>query len=705
MDPYRVRFTFFWYNDEEIFHDTQEDIDRKIKAVADQGITHIITFSCTHFRWSFEPWWDKIHECLAKIVKAGHKYGLKVIEHHSSELAHYPYNEEYLTFMKRCLQGRHSSIDSWPGIVELALKEDGPALRWTQKSHVTGKPNITNYCATNKCYNNPDYVKAYLSYLEKVYATGVDGIMTDDVQYFCHCQCEHCRRLFQEKTSFRLPEAGTGEWDEWFGNMSDPSFLAWLAFRFQSTQSFHEKVAAHYESLGLKLLRPNYLSFGITHDWTAYSLEKIPRLDWYFQECARANSVRYSLPKVLSEQAQRAMVARKRKIPHGILFYAYDEDELVYTWGAAMLAGAFYINTPEGSRTPVDETKIRRFEERFGDILFHGEPMGCVGFLDSPENRFFAPCYNMSRMEFFLQSCIFWNIPCKMVSSLEPESWENCSVISVNEVHCLGDGEIEALKAFAARGKFLILSGPTGIQKADHSPRSREEREKIWGFSSDLAEGEKLKIIPYGKGKIALLALDYGYPGSREELEKMFGDPMRYKYGEHPDVDSKHIHGIHPPWQRDVNVRKESPVKELYLGFLEKKEEILALFRALFAGKEPFAAQLPEGVLAAPFITENEKGFSIRLLNMKGAMIPPGNGNTISRADPIPWEKWDGGDGTFVFRLSGEKKGKEYEAVFHTLDGSIVLPDPKKEGEKLFLTLPAGLLRDFGLIVLTPKAG
>lgn len=705
MDPYKVRFTFFWYNDEEIFHDTQEDIDRKVKAVADQGITHIITFSCTHFRWSFEPWWDKIHECLAKIVKAGHKYGLKVIEHHSSELAHYPYNEKYLTYMKNCLRGRHSSIDSWPGIVELALKEDGPALRWTQISHLTGKPNISNYCATNRCYNNPDYVKAYLSYLEKVYATGVDGIMTDDVQYFCHCQCEHCRRLFQENTSFTLPEAGTEDWEKWFGNMSDPSFLAWLKFRFDSTLNFHKKVAKHYEDLGLELLRPNYLSFGLTHDWTAFSLEKVPRLDWFFQECATACLVRYSLPKVLSEQSHRAMIAEKRKIPHGILFYAYNEDELLYTWGIAMLAGAFYINTPEGGR-PVDENLIRSFEKRFGDTLFHGEKVGGVGFVDSPANRFFAPCYNMNRMEFFLQSCIFWNIPCRMVSILEPESWKNCSILSVNEVHCLRDEEIEELKAFAAGGKSLILSGPTGVQKGDHSPRSREELEKLWGFSLDMKEGERMKIIPHGKGKIALLALDYGYPGSPEEVEEMFGDPLRYGYGQQAGRCLKHLPFIvSPVSRRSGDIRTESPVKELYMGFLEKKEEVLTLFRELFAGEENFVAQLPEGILASAFIQEKGEGFSIRLLNIKGAMIPPGNGESISRFDPIPWEKWEEGEGTFLFRLSGEMAEKEYDAFFHTLTEPAVSLPVKKDGEKLLLTLSAGMLRDFALIVVSPKKG
>jgi len=62
------RFGWFWYNDQEIFLDTQSDIDAKMKAMYEQGITHVITFSCTHFRWSFKPWWGKINECLKKFA-------------------------------------------------------------------------------------------------------------------------------------------------------------------------------------------------------------------------------------------------------------------------------------------------------------------------------------------------------------------------------------------------------------------------------------------------------------------------------------------------------------------------------------------------------------------------------------------------------------------------------------------------------------
>ena len=74
-DLSNARFGFFWYNDEEIFNDSDDDLDRKAKAFADAGINIVITFSCTHFRWSFTRYWPILTEILHRIVKACHRYG------------------------------------------------------------------------------------------------------------------------------------------------------------------------------------------------------------------------------------------------------------------------------------------------------------------------------------------------------------------------------------------------------------------------------------------------------------------------------------------------------------------------------------------------------------------------------------------------------------------------------------------------------
>ena len=72
------------------------------------------------------PYWDKINKCLENIVKACHKYGIKVVEHHSCHLTFDPLDSQDWYYMERVLNKRHSSIDSWEGLRDyLIVVKDG----------------------------------------------------------------------------------------------------------------------------------------------------------------------------------------------------------------------------------------------------------------------------------------------------------------------------------------------------------------------------------------------------------------------------------------------------------------------------------------------------------------------------------------------------------------------------------------------------
>ena len=60
LRPWEQAIAYFWYNDDEIFHFSQEDFDRRAKDFADRGVTLVETFSFTHFRLGFYPYWDVI---------------------------------------------------------------------------------------------------------------------------------------------------------------------------------------------------------------------------------------------------------------------------------------------------------------------------------------------------------------------------------------------------------------------------------------------------------------------------------------------------------------------------------------------------------------------------------------------------------------------------------------------------------------------
>ena len=84
-----ARFTWFWLNDFELFHQAYDLTDKRVEEAYRQGFTHLIIFG-NHSRWNFRPWWNVINDGLAAIVRSAHKRGMKVIDHHSSCLVWHP---------------------------------------------------------------------------------------------------------------------------------------------------------------------------------------------------------------------------------------------------------------------------------------------------------------------------------------------------------------------------------------------------------------------------------------------------------------------------------------------------------------------------------------------------------------------------------------------------------------------------------------
>ncbi len=78
-------FAWYHFNYTEIFDYTEADFENDAKTFADRGVTTIITFGA-HFTYTYEPFWEDLFACIAKIVRAFHKYGIKVVEHRSYAL-------------------------------------------------------------------------------------------------------------------------------------------------------------------------------------------------------------------------------------------------------------------------------------------------------------------------------------------------------------------------------------------------------------------------------------------------------------------------------------------------------------------------------------------------------------------------------------------------------------------------------------------
>ena len=657
----RDRFGWFWYNDEEIFRDSEEDIFRKMKVMHDQGITHVITFSCTHFRISFEPWWDKIDACLRKVVKAAHSLGIKVIEHHSSHLMYYPSTPALIERLTRDAKIRRQSLENYPGLVEYLLNCSEEEQSYWQINGATGEP-VTPYAAHGHCFNNDAYVEKYLKYLETVYATGVDGIMTDDVQYYGlgqACACKVCRQKFFEATGYTLPEPGEA-WEKWFGDMRNASFSAWVHYRHDVMLNFHQKVAAHYHKLGLKLIRPNYTSGALRVMLSSIEIGELPELDVFFQECCYSSIIRYSFLSFLDEQQHRALVASQRNIPHMMMFYADRNDQLVFSWGVARLAGAMFTNTPEGGSQP-DEKSLRDFENRYQSDLFNLQTQAQIGFVDSRENCSFGPSYDMSRMRVWMQACRLNNIQHKLVDVRDPANWD-VPILVLNEVGLLRDREITALLDYVKQGNTLIVSGSNGIMDEKNRMRSNEEQKLL---DCKTLDGNAVEVIDIGAGKLIKVGYAFGYPGSDEYKKALFVDnPKRFEFLSIIDHIKELAH-LADSFDDRKNPSAANPGK-IFNAAQESFRQVAELLNSLLAPSAVSIKGLPDGVLYSTFAAANGD-LSIQLLNAAGCFDGVAD-KIVSHKDPIPFPQHSG---KAEIVLSADYANAEVKLV--TFDGEEIL--------------------------------
>ncbi|RKX34466.1 MAG: hypothetical protein DRP71_07045 [Verrucomicrobia bacterium] len=607
IDPWETQFAFFWYNDQEIFHDTERDLEFKAEQLANGGVNHVITFSCTHFRWSFRDYWSLLNETLEKVVRACHKHGILVTEHHSSELSYFLGNDADLAYLKDILRVRQSSIESWPDLIKSAqgdpvLIDDIRRSEMIQIDGAVGGFRPNSYHASSMCFNNPHFRRAYFKYLESVYDTGVDGIMTDDVQwigadpYDNACTCQYCRNLFAENTGLELPDNGQ-PWVRFMANPKNPLFLAWLDFRFRSIENFHVAVKDHYEGMGLRLLRPNYCSSVLNRNPSAYALDTLPELDWVFQESCYSTIIRYSWPAWAVEQAHRHALGRVRDIPPMVMFYPDRPDTTLFCWASAMSWGAKYLGTDEGNTGNETEARLRQFEYKNRRLLQNPKKIARLAFFDSKRNRELYYNYEDSTDVWttsWIQACLLNNIPFDLLLADEIDSAASFDLIVLPDVAVLSDGEIVAFREFASNGGTVIWGGKSGSLGYNGNDRSENALSSLLGLQDIWSDAEN-RTVPMDQGRIVFLTSD-----------SIKAPPLRGINQMRFDADAK---------------VKKTKYESFSTGHRKQLKELAGFIASFIPGDKILsAAGLPEDVLATIFSSRDDSALVVHLLNASNTL-------------------------------------------------------------------------------------
>lgn len=510
-NPWAEGITWFWYNDAEIFEYTQDDFDKKAKELAGRGITMVLTFSLTHFRLGFYPYWKEINECIRKIVVACHKYGIRVVEHSSAHLTHYlRTNLGWTRLLEDFESFGHGDADlnNWVKTLQFLTADltiEGKNLEsFVQIDGRTGEPARNEYGTYSMCFNNPDYREVYFNYMKDVVATGIDGIMNDDVQWFGErnaCTCEHCRRLFREETGFELP--APDKWSEFFDNYENPAYVAWKKFKFRSTNRFYRDLTKHYESLGVKLLRPNYSSDILKHNPTCYSFDRCCDMwDYIFQENCFSAIIKQSYMDFQTEAVHRYAAGKRTGAPSMSMFYPNRRDSAYFGWALSRSWGQLYTGTFEGFDITQYEKPYRDFERE--NLRFYTKPekLSDVSFYLSLKTRDFVsadafPRYT-SKMMSGIQAAYLSNLGVDMV--FEDDSLEELKghdAIVASHVVMMSDEELKKLSEYVKVGGRLIILGEFAEFDEERNPRDKETINKILG--TELKDDTYVKL---GDGEI-----------------------------------------------------------------------------------------------------------------------------------------------------------------------------------------------------------
>ena len=516
------KYGVFWYNQAAIWNWTQEDFDNKAKEFADLGVNIVMTFSSTHFRWSFYPWWDKINETIAKDVAACHKYNIRVVEHHSSHLTHNPRNHAEWKVFEDILRTRQSNMELFPNLKEYIACGDPEILPGVFLSNCrqidgrTGDFARTVYSGYGHCFNNPNYRKVYFDYLENVYKTGVDGIMTDDVQYFGYfnaCACKYCQEKFKEQTGLTLPTPA--EWGNFHNDYQNKVFIEWLKFRISSTAQFQKDVNLHFESLGLKLLRPNYATTTFKSNEFAYPFEEASNL-WscVFQENMFSSVIRTAFLSWHNIAEHRSSLALRNNISAMSMFYPSRFDDYYFSWSLAKAWNHLLMATPEGEDLNKVEEHFSNYD-KYHPVLENVNPIADVAFLECRSSLDFTKNILPNVVwpfNVWLQGGTLRNL--KKHILFEDDSLEKFlqyKLIVLAGALMLSNKQLALLKEYCSLGGRLLIAGPFGIY--DENGTSRNHPEHIFDIEVELSE---LKSLPAGEFNfngqtIALKEVDESY--------------------------------------------------------------------------------------------------------------------------------------------------------------------------------------------------
>ncbi|MDD5599196.1 MAG: beta-galactosidase trimerization domain-containing protein, partial [Victivallaceae bacterium] len=408
---------------------TQEQADRVAKEYYDDGVA-IVNYGGMLFRFNFLDRTDNLILNAQKVVRACHKYGIKVLEH------------------------LDLTIPSYCGYPDMEKHLD-----WLQYDIITGRRYFWF------CFNNPDFQKFMLDYLEKyVKATNVDAIMIDELNYAGQhtCGCRYCRDKFHRDTGYSIPYDAQ---NQFWNDETDPAHLAFIRWRMKSVVDFKKKIYA-------RLRRINPQMVFMTYSADFLNPFSYLRGGCLWEHAGSCNFIGYevwervapfeSYISILGSMKTRQAIGDYYHNPTWIIPYGRTKSQREFAAILAYMSRCFIWG-----QTPfldwgfeIDKRKL----ETMADVALLAS-IQTRNSSSSPLSQYY-PVYGW--MTVLLQNNIQFDVI--LDPGLNPETLKKYKILILASAQCLSSEQINAVRNFAEGGGTVIFTYNTGMRDENARP-------------------------------------------------------------------------------------------------------------------------------------------------------------------------------------------------------------------------------------------
>jgi hypothetical protein len=469
--------------------DTPEKITRRLKELKALGINVVLlngflTRHCHDFHQ------DRVTKTVAQTVKIAHSLGMKVLDHIE------------LTIL-------------WNHEASLRVLTEHPD--WFQRSV------DTDTLLQGLCPLNPAYRKYWFDRVKKhIDATGIDGIMIDEVAYHSKlsCGCEYCRAKFTKDTNLVLP---IGENVSPFDTKKSLLHNIWMDWRQKEMGDwwieFRKEVLKD---------RPNFCIMGyvceagILSDYDfqfAYDLFAMARGNDFVGTEIMSSNVMDNYRYVFATRRLYNLFREEYASPvWGLVYHQYDEYFAYFGWAMNnMLGQATWDCYPIANRphTPNFLHWPGNMDKRLAKQIAE------IAIIFPVKSRNFSP-FEMPGFDSLGISQVLSDnhIPHRFLTEISLENVDRLRdfhLLILPSNSCLSDREIQTVCEFAENGGTVLLTGYTGLLDSYGQPRSKwafadllncsVSSENTWPSGTQIFWADKTGRTPYSR---PLLKIELG---------------------------------------------------------------------------------------------------------------------------------------------------------------------------------------------------